>query len=99
MWLPWRKRTPEEPADTRSLTKRVDDLELGQLEARDSQEKTLAAIKRIQGRLMKRVQVEEAEAASQEAPPALEGAPQVARGGLDFKAALRQRAAQLRASR
>jgi len=77
----------------------MDDLELEQLELRDSQEKTLSAIKRIQGRLMKRVQTEEADAAAQDGAPPLEGAPQVARGGLDFKAALRQRAAQLRASR
>ena len=77
----------------------MDDLELELLELRDSQEKTLGAIKRIQGRLMKRVQVEEAEAA-EAAPGEPNGVPPVPtltpRPG---KAALFARANQLRASR
>ncbi len=73
----------------------MDDLELDQLELRETQEKTLAAIKRIQGRLLKRVQTAEAELD----PEATNGAPVVAQPPVSLKAELRQRAAVLRMSR
>jgi len=101
MW-PFSRRQPleETRADTRTPYKRLDDLELELIELRDSQEKTLAAIKRIQGRLMKRVAVAEGEEASQEAPGAPNGIPQaITTNPGNSKAALFARANQLRAMR
>ena len=100
MW-PFRSRvTPVEVRpDTRSPNKRMYDLELELLELRDSQEKTLGAIKRIQGRLMKRVQVEEAEAA-EAAPGEPNGTPPIPTPTSGHsKAQLFARANQLRATR
>jgi len=98
MWPFRSKVSPEEPPpDKRSPNKRMDDLELELLELRDSQEKTLGAIKRIQGRLMKRVQVEEAEEASQEAAGEPNGVPQVPQHAT--KAQLYALGNRLRASR
>lgn len=98
MW-PFRSRVaPEEPPpDKRSPNKRMDDLELELLELRDSQEKTLGAIKRIQGRLMKRVQVEEAETAAEVEPGQPNGIPPVP--SIPSKAQLYALGNRLRASR
>ena len=95
MWPFPRSQPPAESPRTASLSKRVDDLELDQLELRETQEKTLAAIKRIQGRLLKRVQTAEAELDPGEG----NGAPEPPATPGDPKAALRQRAAALRMSR
>ncbi len=98
MWPFSRSVAPAETLpDKRSPTKRLDDLELELLELRETQEKTMAAIKRIQGRLLKRVQVAEGEMAAEDQPEAPNGVPEVPR--VDRKAALRQRANQLRAMR
>ena len=95
MWPFQRPQPPAETPRTASLSKRVDDLELDQLELRETQEKTLAAIKRIQGRLLKRVQTAEAELGPGEATdvPAAPAPP------VDLKADLRQRVRALRMSR
>jgi len=74
----------------------MDDLEVEQLELRDSQEKTLAVIRRIQGRMLKRQQAEEPEATAEDAPGATTGQQIGVGGRIDLKAQLRQRAAQLR---
>lgn len=92
MWPFQRSSSPAETPRTASLAKRIDDLELDQLELRETQEKTLAAIKRIQGRLLKRVQTAEAELE----PGEPNGAPEAIATPADPKAALRQRAAMLR---
>jgi hypothetical protein len=92
MWPFQRSSPPAETPRTASLAKRIDDLELDQLELRETQEKTLAAIKRIQGRLLKRVQTAEDQLevgepnGTPEAPATLD----------DPKAALRRSAALLR---
>jgi len=98
MWPFTRRSDPEETAPTLSLAKRMDDLELEQLELRDSQEKTLAVIKRIQGRMLKRVQAEEA-ATPEEGAEAPNGQPVQLGGRVDLKSSLRQRVAQLRSAR
>ena len=95
MWPFQRSQPPVETPRTASLSKRVDDLELDQLELRETQEKTLAAIKRIQGRLLKRVQTAEAELE----PGEPNGTPEAVTTPADLKAALRQRAAVLRLTR
>jgi len=93
MWPFSRRAAPVDSPRTASLSKRVDDLELEQLELRETQEKTLTAIKKIQGRLIRRVQLaEDAEVPPEEANGV---APPVTRPA-DPKAALRQRAAMLR---
>jgi len=92
MWPFGRPDPPVDTPRTASLSKRVDDLELDQLELRETQEKTLAAIKRIQGRLLKRVQTAEAEIE----PDATNGAPVLPQTPAELKADLRQRAAILR---
>jgi len=95
MWPFQRSAPPTETPRTASLSKRVDDLELDQLELRETQEKTLAAIKRIQGRLLKRVQTAEAELD----PGEPNGTPEALQPPVSLKAELRQRAAVLRMSR
>lgn len=95
MWPFQRSSSPAETPRTASLAKRIDDLELDQLELRETQEKTLAAIKRIQGRLLKRVQTAEAELEPQET----NGDAVAPTTPAETKAALRQRAAVLRMSR
>jgi len=95
MWPFQRSQPPVETPRTASLSKRVDDLELDQLELRETQEKTLAAIKRIQGRLLKRVQAAEAELE----PGDANGTPEIPQPAGDLKAALRKRVALLRMSR
>ena len=95
MWPFQRSQPPGEPPRTASLSKRIDDLELDQLELRETQEKTLAAIKRIQGRLLKRVQSAEAELD----PGDANAAPEAAAPPVDLKTSLRQRVALLRMTR
>ena len=95
MWPFQRSSPPAETPRTASLVKRIDDLELDQLELRETQEKTLAAIKRIQGRLLKRVQTAEGQLEPDESNPV----PEVVQPPADLKTALRQRVAVLRMQR
>ena len=96
MWPFSPSKAPADSPRTASLAKRVDDLELEGMELRESLEKTLTAVKKIQGRLIRRVQLAE----DAEAPPAdaTDGAEPLALP-INPKAALRQAAARLRASR
>jgi len=96
MWPFSRHTAPKDSPRTASLAKRVDDLELEGLELRETQEKTLTAIKKIQGRLIRRVQLAEDAEAS---PPETNGEEAVPQYPVDPKAVLRQRAAMLRLSR
>jgi len=95
MW-PFAPAAPAEAPKPRH-SKRLDDIELEQLELRDTQEKILVAIRKIQGRLLKRVQ--EAEAGENGAPgspePNAPAAP-VALHPRNSKAELRTRAARMR---
>lgn len=95
MWPFQRSSPPAETPRTASLAKRIDDLELDNLELRETQEKTLAAIKRIQGRLLKRVQLAEGQLEPEEPNAAPEALPPPG----DLKTALRQRVAVLRMQR
>lgn len=96
MWPFSRPPAPPDTPRTASLAKRVDDLELDQLELREIQEKILTAIKKIQGRLIRRVQLaEDAEVATEEPTGGEPPIPIVT----DPKAVMRQAAARLRASR
>ena len=95
MW-PFSSKTAPQP-DPPSLLARQESQELELIEIRESQEKIFAAIKRMQGRMLARSKVEEPaqDGAGETIPPG--SLPGVA--PLDFKAQLRHRANQLRASR
>ena len=98
MWPFKTKRDPTDALVKPSVPKRMDDIELELLELRDTQEKTLAAVKKIQGRLMARVKVEEAAEVTAQDPLEATNAMHLVPGG-DLKAELRHRANQLRAQR
>lgn len=98
MWpFPRREPTQKHPE---SLTKRLSELELELIEVREIQEKTMAAIKRVQGKMARRVQLGEepsgAEPAAEDGPPDANGHMALPVGGVDLKAQLRHRAAQMR---
>jgi len=92
----WPFKARAEPETLPSVDKRLADLELGLIEVRDSQEKTLAAIKRVQGRLMARIKVEDPGEAPEVAPSEPNGQPPAPPPYQDPKIALRARAAALR---
>lgn len=102
MW-PFRRRAPEETPETPqearkrlSIDKRLEEVELELVEVRDTQEKILAAIKKVQGRLLKRVQVAEAALADGESDPTAQDDAAAPASPADYKAQLRQRAWALR---
>jgi len=74
----------------------MDDLEVEQMELRDSQEKTLVVIRRIQGRMLKRQQAQEELPTPEDAAQATTGQQIGVGGRIDLKSQLRARAAQLR---
>jgi len=70
MW-PFRSKPGTDAQETppvASYAHRLDTVELDLIEIRDTQEKVLVAIKKVQGRLLKRVQVAEAALADGEVP-------------------------------
>ena len=96
MWPFRRKQPPDTPqtAPEPSYAHRVASLELEMVEIRDELEKVLAAIKKVQGRLLRRAQLaeEQLEKATDPEQLALETQPPPT----DRKAALRARAWELR---
>lgn len=96
MW-PFPKRTPDtprvEPVTLAALHHRMAEFELEQIEARDQLEKVLAAVKRLQGKLLRRVQLAE-EASGSPVTDDETPTPVLTKG--DHKAQLRHRANALR---
>ena len=98
MWNPFRTQTPDSPQKLR-IGRRMDDLELEMMEQRETSEKVLQAVKRIQGRLLKRVQQADADAAAEDTPEATNPEQLALMPTGDPKAMMRQQAALLRQRR